>query len=128
MSSATAKFVIPYPVAGDAVNQEPVTVKALADRMDLLLGESGSWSPVLAAGVAQASVIVLGRTYPGNSGAAVPGTLIVTPGSSIGSGAIVQHWVSAWTGTATTITGFTLNVISSTATTRTFLWRFLPSL
>jgi hypothetical protein len=48
--------------------------------------------------------------------------------TAMASGVVVQHRVVNWTGTATTITGFDLKAISSTTTSRTFQWRFLPVL
>jgi hypothetical protein len=131
MSSSTAKYVLPYPLAGDAVNQEPVTVQALANRMDLLLGESGIWNPSLVANTAQGQAVSLARTYPGNAsspGTINPGVVIISTFTPLGSGVTVFTWVNAWTGTATTVTGFTLNAIASVTAARTFHWRFIPVL
>lgn len=128
MSSSTAKYAIPYPVAADAVNQEPVTVKALADRMDLLLGETGSFSAVLVANTTLSTVIALARVYPGNSGAAVPGTVVITVTSPVAATTVLNQWVSTWTGTGATVTGFTIGLQASAAITRTVTWRFIPAL
>lgn len=128
MSSLTTKYAIPFPVAADAVSAEPTTLAALANRLDLLLGESGVWSPSMTAGVTSSTAIALSRTYPGNAAGSTPGIVIVQYQTPMSSGVIVQHWVATWTGTATTVTGFTLNAISSTTTGRTFIWRFLPVL
>lgn len=128
MSSTTPKYVIPYPVAADAVNQEPVTVKALADRLDLLLGESGSFSAVMLANTTLLTNIVLARTYPGNSGAAVPGIVIIDVASQVAATTVLNSWVTTWTGTGTTITGFTIGLQCNSSITRVVSWRFIPVL
>lgn len=129
MSLTTAKYVLPYPVAADAVSNEPVTLAALAARADLLLGESGSLTLSPAAATTLSTAVVLGRTYPGNSGAAVPGIVMLNLNSTLAAATGFQWWINGWTGTASTITGFTLNVQYSAAqTSRPHLWRFLPCL
>lgn len=136
MSSSTAKFAIPYPVAGDPVNQEPVVFAAQSQRLDLLLGEGNTYNIAsVAANTVHSQVVALGRTYPGNgSGAAgagnVPqGTLLVQVPGGIASGVNFQWYVNTWTGTGATVTGFTLNTIWSAAqTNRLIQWRFLPVL
>lgn len=128
MSTTTAKYGIQYAQLADTVASLAATMAQLAGRVDLLLGESGSWSPVMAANTVSNTVITLARSYPGNVGAAVPGIVIVEFAGSVGSGLTVFTWVTAWAGTSTTITGFTLNAISSNATTRAFHWRFIPVL
>lgn len=128
MSSQTGKYAIPYTQSSDTVASVAATMQALANRVDLLLGETGIWTPVMAANTQIATVITLARVYPGNVAAAQPGFVAVEVAGSVGSGVIVQHWVDTFTGTSTTITGFTLHAISSTATTRQFSWRFVPVL
>lgn len=128
MPGATTKYVVPYSVLGDTVASVAQSMQDLAGRVDLLLGESGSWAPAMTANVEASTSIVLSRTYPGNIGAAVPGIVIVQYTLAMGTGVIVAHRIVNWTGTATTITGFDLKAISSTTNTRTFQWRFLPVL
>lgn len=131
MPSGTAKYNVPYAQQSDPVAQLPTTMQALAARLDLLLGESGQLVQAVTAGVVKSDAIVLSRTYPGNSGAAAPaapGFVALTPVTNVGAGATVFYYVNAWTGTATTITGFTINCMSSTTTNRTVLWRFIPAL
>jgi hypothetical protein len=130
MSSSTAKYVIPYPTSSDTVASLATTVQNLAARLDLLLGESGSFNIASAAGgVAGAQAVVLSRTYPGNSGAAVPGIVIPDLVATYASNNRFNWWVDTWTGTGTTITGFTFRYIWETAqTNRVVNWRFLPVL
>lgn len=129
MPSSTAKYVIPYPVAADPVASEATAVQNLANRVDLLLGESGALTLSPAAATTLSTGVVLGRTYPGNTGAAVPGIVMVELVSTAGSGTTWNWWITTWTGTASTITGFTLNMQWSAAqTNRVFNWRFLPVL
>lgn len=128
MSSATAKYALPYTVAADAVNQEPVTMKALADRIDLLLGESGVWVPTFVANTPITTAISLGRTYPGNATTQPSGIVVVENGNTVGASVSLFSWVVGWTGTATTITGFTLGGLCSAAGARTLVWRFFPVL
>lgn len=128
MSANTAKYVIPYATTLDPVAQIAAIMQSQSNRVDLLLGESASIAAAVTANVVFSQAVVLARTYPGNATGATPGTVIITPSSAFGSGATVFWWITAWTGTATTVTGFTINLISSTTTTRTFQWRFLPVL
>lgn len=132
MSSFTAKYAIPLLQSADPVASSPTVLAALANRVDLLLGETGIWQPTLVAATAASQAIVLARTYPGNAtagGATPAGAVIITlDGGGVGAGVVLATWVTGWTGTATTVTGFTLNAISSTAGARRFHWRFLPAL
>lgn len=134
MSGTTAKYAIPYTTLADSVASIAATMQNLAGRADLLLGESGQGSIAASAGVAFSTNIVLSRTYPGNastppgSGTVPPGIVIITPYTSFGAGVTCFYWVTAFTGTATTVTGFTINGISSSAVTRQFQWRFIPAL
>jgi hypothetical protein len=128
VSASTAKYGLPYSIGADAVSTVDDTMQALANRLDLLLGESGVWAPNLVANTAQTTAITLSRTYPGNSGGSPPGIVIVNTSNSVASGVNVQTWVGTWVGTGTTITGFTLGAISSAAGVRNFQWRFIPVL
>jgi hypothetical protein len=129
MTALTTKYSIQYAVLADTVASLAGTIGNLAQRVDLLLGESGVWNPSLVANTAQGTAISLSRTYPGNSTGpttVAPGVVIVTPFTPQGSGVTVFTWVNAWTGTSTTVTGFTLNAIASVTAARTFHWRFIP--
>lgn len=128
MPSTTAKYALPYTLPADAVSNEPVTMKALSDRLDLLLGESGVWVPTLVAATPATTAISLGRIYPGNATTQPSGVVVVENANTVGAGVNLFTWVVGWTGTATTITGFTLGAVCSAAGARTFVWRFLPVL
>lgn len=128
MSGATTKWVVPYPTSSDTVAGSPTTIQNLAARVDLLLGESGVWVPTLVAATPTTVGITLGRTYPGNATTQPSGVVIIENANTVGAGVILSSWVVGWTGTATTITGFTLGACCSAAGARTFVWRFLPVL
>lgn len=128
MASSTAKYAIPYIQAADAASQIAAQQQAQAERLDLLLGEGGDFTLAVVAGVVKNQAVVLGRSYPGNATGAHPGAVIITPTTNVGAGASVFYWISAWTGDATHVTGFTISMISSTSTNRSFTWRFLPLL
>jgi hypothetical protein len=126
MSGTTTRYAMAYPVAGDAVNQEPVTVKAMADKLDLLLGEGGSVtnSGAIAGGaVTYSQVINLARNYSTVRNAQAHVNVELT---SVLSNPNV--WV--WWITAITDTSFTLNVQFTNAQaigSRGFAWRFWPA-
>lgn len=131
MSGTTSKWLIPYPQASDTVASLAATVQNLANRVDLLNGESGVWTNAFTAGTPATTAITLSRTYPGNStltGGVGPGVVILQPFTSVGSGLTISYWVVSFTGTTSTVTGFTLGGQSSNATTRSVIWRFLPNL
>ncbi len=128
MSATTTKYGILYPQLADTVASLAATVQQLAGRVDLLLGESGIWIPSMTAAVVSNQAVTLARTYPGNNGASVPGIVLVQQASTVSGAATVFTYVDTWVGSASTITGFTLHALSSTTTTRTFLWRFIPVL
>lgn len=129
MSASTPKYVIPYATTLDPVAQIAAIMQSLSNRVDLLLGESGQASFTGAASTDLAVAVVLSRTYPGNVGAAVPGIVLVQPTSLLTSASNQMWYVANWTGTSTTITGFSIHLHSSTApSARLFNWRFLPVL
>jgi hypothetical protein len=78
--------------------------------------------------VAQAQAIVLSRTYPTAVGVPVNGFVVINFATTNNSNTYINYWLNGWTGTTTTTTGFTLNLISPTAQNRTVFWRFIPSL
>lgn len=129
MSGLTTRYSIPLLQSSDPVANAPTVLAALANRLDLLLGEGGQVSFTGAASTTLAAAVVLSRTYPGNSGAAVPGIVILQPTSLLGPSNNQMLWVDSWTGTATTITGFTIRLQSTNAVAgRLFNWRYLPVL
>lgn len=130
MPGNTAKYVIPYSVAADAVSSIAATMQNLASRVDLLLGESGQYNIAsLTAGTTHTQAITLARTYPGNTGAAVPGFVMLELPGAIASANPWVWYVDTWLGSATTITGFSIKTQwSGTQTNRLVSWRFLPVL
>lgn len=130
MSGSTSKYVIPYPVLADTVASLAATVQNLAGRVDLLLGESGSYTIAsAAANTTHNQPISLARTYPGNTGAAVPGIVIAHNVAGPPTGLGFYYWPNTWLGSATTITGFSLATQWSAAvTSRVVVWRFIPVL
>lgn len=130
MSTFTAKYQIPVLQSSDPVATAPTVMAALANRMDLLLGEAGAFTASPAAATTLSVPIVLGRTYPGSNVGTVPGSVFLqVPTTTVGSGTTWNWWVTAWTGSASTITGFTLNMQWSVAqVSRVFHWRYLPVL
>lgn len=129
MSANTAKYVIPYPVPADTIAGLAATIQNLANRVDLLLGESGTFSKNFAASTSVSTAISFARTYPGNATAQVPGILIPVLDATYANPNTVNWWVNTWTGTATTVTGCTLWMQWSNAqTARPINWRFFPVL
>lgn len=126
----TAKYVIPYAAAGDAVASLPTTMTNQSNRLDLLLGEAGAFTASPVAATTLAVPITLSRTYPGSNVGAPPGTVIMQiPATTVGSGTTWNWWLTTWVGSASTITGFTIQMQwSATQTNRVFHWRFLPVL
>jgi len=128
MPSSTPRYVIPYVVIGDTVASVAQTTQDMANRLDLLNGEGGSFSAVMAANTTLLTPVTLSRTYPGNGLAGVPGAVTVNSTSQIAASTVWNWWVQSWTGTGTTITGFTIGMQASTAITRTIGWRFIPQM
>lgn len=133
MSSSTPKYGIPYAQQSDPVAQLPITMQAMAARLDLLQGEGGQFNIAsLAAGTTLGTAITLSRTYPGNASAvspAIEGHVTAWMRATLTAGNDFNWWVNNWLGTATTITGFTLNVqFVNAQTNRVINWRFIPVL
>lgn len=128
MPSSTPKYVIPYPLSSDTVASLATAGQNTAARLDLLLGESGVWTPTLVANTAASTAITLGRTYPGNASGSTPGTVVAQLATQLGSGVTLFTWTNSFTGTTVTVTGFTLGAICSAAGARTIYWRFIPAL
>jgi hypothetical protein len=133
MSSFTAKYAIPVLQSADPVASSPTVMAALANRVDLLLGEGGQFNIAsLAASTTGSQAITLARTYPGNNAAvspAYPGSVLAMLVATLSQPNSVNFWVNNWLGSATTITGFTLNFqFTNAQTNRVVAWRYLPLL
>lgn len=129
MPNFTSKYAIPRQLTSDPIAQGPITMAAMADRMDLLLGESGKFTTSAAANTTTTNNIVLARTYPGNVGAAVPGRVWVSLEQTTFGVLSFLWWVGNWAGTASTVTGFGISHRWDTAQAgRVVTWHFLPYL
>lgn len=122
MSGTTARFAIPTLTAADPVANAPTVLAALANRVDLLLGEAGVASITVAANTAGSIAVVFARSYTGSVGA---GSAVFHEFTSdLGAGITYQIWITGLTGA-----GFTLNFrFSAAQTARSLTWRFLPCL
>jgi hypothetical protein len=124
MSGTTSKWLIPYAAGSDTVAGFATFDQNRSNYLDLLLGETGSFTMT---GTSGSTNVSLSRTYPGNWTATVQGTVIFQMRTTVASGVVLNIWVDTWTGTGSTITGFTINWIASTSQSgRVVLWRFLP--
>lgn len=113
MPGATTKHAIPYPTPTDPVRDGDDRIKALAERVDLLLGETGlvSITPS-AADVATSLRVDYGRSYaPG-----IPRVMVMV-NENVGATLNVNVWPAA-----ADATGFTLWIRSSNTTTRQIRW------
>lgn len=130
MSTTTAKYGIQYAQVADTVASVAATMAQLAGRVDLLLGEAGQFNIAsLAAGTTGNQAIALARVYPGNLALTPPGSVQLQLPGSLGSANPWTWWIDTWTGTSTTITGFTLHYqFAAAQTNRLVAWRFLPVL
>jgi hypothetical protein len=130
MSSSTPRYVIPKLLVSDPVISAPTVLAALADRVDLLLGEAGSFSASPAANTTLLTPVVLSRTYPGNATAGAPaGAVWVWVQSTASASVGWNYWITSWAGTTTTVTGFTVGMQWAAAQAgRVFNWRYFPVL
>lgn len=116
MPGATTKYAVPYPSPGDAISDGDDRIKALAERVDLLLGEQGSQAvTVVTGGTAVDVVVAYARTY-----APLVPVVMVTPLSSTTPG------VLSWNVLTSSSTGFTLRVNRSSPGTATMAWSARP--
>lgn len=120
MSDLTSKYKLPYPLPGDAVATVDDTVEALAERLDMLLGETGSTTITPSAVDTQTGKRI---NYTRSYAALAPlvPSVQLTMGEGLSTSNVVQLWV-----TGEDATGFTLNIRSSTTTTRTIRWLSRP--
>lgn len=116
MAGATAKYAFPYPTGGDDVAAGDEKIKALAERIDLMIGQSGDVNLAPSGSdVVTSQAVAYGRAYP-----TVP-KVICGIGSPVGSGATVFVWP-----TLETVNGFTINMRASNASARTVTWTARP--
>lgn len=130
MTSNTPKYVIPFPDLTDTVASLATTIGNLSARVDLLLGESGNFTASPAANTTFSQAVTLSRTYPGNGSSGTPAGLVLVQLQATQTAATgFSWWITAWTGTASTVTGFTINVqFTAAQSSRVFNWRFVPAL
>lgn len=114
MSASTSRYGLPYSIANDAVSTVDDTMQALAQRLDLMLGETGTLS--LASGTADTAVsqrVNYSRDY---SSVGAP-TVMVMQDGNVTAANTVNYWV-----TSPDATGFTLNMRTSNTTSKAFRW------
>lgn len=130
MASSTAKYAINYAQLADTVASLAQTTQDLAGRVDLLLGESGSYNIAsIAAVTTHTQNLVFARTYPGNIGASPPGVLLLNLPGTLTAANYYTYWLTSWTGTALTVTGVSVATSWTVAqTNRVVNWRFIPVL
>lgn len=128
MSGNTTKWTLPFLQASDPVAQTDDIDAARSARLDLLLGEYGFITVSPAANTTVATGITLSRTYPGNNTVADRGGIvIVNLNATLSAATGFSWWVSAFTGSTTTITGFTLSAqFTAVQAGRVLVWRYLP--
>ena len=113
MPGSTPRYGIPYSTGADGVHTIDQTMQALADRVDLLLGETGS-DTITAAGAGTVSKrITYARTYPAD---------MPIPRATIQQS--TNHADSIFIVDGEDRTGFTVTLRTSSAgtATRTFRW------
>ena len=118
MSSTTAKYAIPYSTGGDLASTIDDTMQALANKVDLLMGEYNDTTITPSAVDTTTSVRVnYSRSY---ATVAVPKVIAVC-NEARATAAVVNVWTSA-----EDATGFTLNIRSSTTAARLVRWFARP--
>lgn len=116
MASTTSKYAIPKTDDFDNMSGWPLRQRQAMDRIDLLLGESGTDDITpSAANTTTTKRVNYSRSY-GALAPLVPSPFVVV-NSSIASTDIVNVWSSA-----PDATGFTLNIRASSTTTRQVRW------
>lgn len=120
MAGATTKYVIPYPTGLDSVTDGDNAMQAIAERLDLLLGEHGLHGPF---GSSPADAVYTARiNYARSYSPLVPRVqLTFTDGFGGASTRSVTVWV-----TGEDSTGFTLNYRANTTVTTSVRWTARP--
>lgn len=117
MTTTTAKYGITKPAGTDLVRSGDDHIRAAMDRIDLLLGESGTKTITPSAINVDTSVRVdYARSYAALA-PVVPQPMICL-NESVPSTQTVNIWPSA-----PDATGFTLNIRSASTTSRNIRWR-----
>lgn len=117
MPGATAKYGLPYPVSTDALSDGDDRIKALAERLDLLIGESGAQAITLAANTNNTVRVNYSRSYAAIA-PLVP-LAMATMNTTNTNGCVY------WT-TGHDATGFTLGARCAVAATYTINWSVRP--
>lgn len=118
MTSSTPKYAIPYSTGTDGLDTVDDTMKALAERVDLMIGEAGDTSITPSAADTNTSVRVnYSRSY---AAAGVPKVLC-----AVNESRAVATTVWVWS-SAEDATGFTLNIRASSTATRSVRWVARP--
>lgn len=113
MPSDTVKYDLPYPVAADPVKDGENLIQQLAERVDLLLGETGTVTLTgMVADTTKSQRVNYARDY---------GTLIPAAFAFNDATAASSITIHIWT-SAEDSTGFTLNVRSSSTSNRAIRW------
>lgn len=117
MSGSTAKYAVPYMTGGDGADGIDDGFLALATRLDLLLGESGTQAITPSAADTTTSVRVnYGRSY------AALAPLVPKVQAVVNEAVNTASEVTVWT-SGEDATGFTLNIRSSGTAARATKWR-----
>jgi hypothetical protein len=120
MSSLSDRFDIPMPDGTDDVRDGDDIIRALVDRIDLLLGESGEHLFAAASG-SRTTVVNLSRPYP--DGFQVHTSLVVATNAGT-----VETWATGESGTGGPggVGTFTLGINTSSSLARTVAFRIVP--
>ncbi len=115
MSSSTAKYGVPYSEGTDAAATVDTTMQALAERVDLMAGETG----IAVITPSASNVDTTLRVNYARSYAALPAVPRVHTElrETIGTGTVVQLFADG-----EDATGFTLHIRSTNTTTRNVRW------
>lgn len=120
MSGTTTRYAVPYMTSGDSVATIDEWTLAVAERIDLLAGESGTDTITPSAADATTTKRVnYARSYAALP--AVPKAFVV-----INESVATTQEATVWT-TAEDATGFTLNIRASTTGARSVKWTVRPS-
>lgn len=120
MPGQTSKHLLPYPIAADAVADGEDVITQLAQRLDLLLGETGTTTITpSAANTTTTKRVNYSRSY----GALAP--VVPRPFAVIDEGVGTTLEVNVWT-SAEDASGFTLNIRASDTQNRAVKWLTRP--
>lgn len=121
MSGITTSRKIPYPTGTDQVRDGDDAMRALVDRIDYMLGESGTYTTPAVTGT-QVFTVDLSRAYPGGFKVYVSAVTQAVAGS-----------ISVWghtelgTGGAGGVGRFTIGANRPTAVATAINWRVVPN-